>query len=168
MQIEYVTGDLLKTEEKIILHGVNARGRMNSGVARQIREQLPYVYHCYLQMHSLRQLKLGSAPWIPSNGIHVINAVIQDDDGTQDGTVERDSHVRYADYEAIRSCIRSVNATVRANPILGKVRIAMPKIGAGLANGDWRVIKEIIEEEATLFQPVVYVYDPANLQGAGQ
>jgi len=32
----------------------------------------------------------------------------------------------------------------------------MPKIGAGLAGGDWNVIAAIIEEEFTAVQPIVY------------
>ena len=34
--------------------------------------------------------------------------------------------------------------------------VAMPKIGAGLANGDWKTISSIIEEESKYFQPVAY------------
>jgi O-acetyl-ADP-ribose deacetylase (regulator of RNase III) len=35
-------------------------------------------------------------------------------------------------------------------------KVAMPKIGAGLAGGDWNVIEKIIEEECKGVQPVVY------------
>jgi O-acetyl-ADP-ribose deacetylase (regulator of RNase III) len=35
----------------------------------------------------------------------------------------------------------------------------MPKIGAGLAGGDWDTIAGIIEEELTSVLPVVYVLD---------
>jgi len=46
-----------------------------------------------------------------------------------------------ADYDAIRSVMRTVRATFP-----GK-RIGYPRIGAGLAGGDWDVIRAIIEEE---------------------
>ena len=44
-------------------------------------------------------------------------------------------------------------------PEFATPRIAMPKIGAGLANGDWNVIEKIVEKECTEVQPVVYVME---------
>jgi hypothetical protein len=35
----------------------------------------------------------------------------------------------------------------------------MPLIGAGLAQGKWSIISQIIEEEMTDVQPVVYLID---------
>jgi O-acetyl-ADP-ribose deacetylase (regulator of RNase III) len=46
-----------------------------------------------------------------------------------------------ADYDAIRSVLRTVKSKFS-----GK-RIGYPKIGAGLAKGDWNVISGIIDEE---------------------
>jgi len=37
--------------------------------------------------------------------------------------------------------------------------IAMPKIGAGLAGGDWNVIESIIESELKTVQPIVFTLD---------
>jgi O-acetyl-ADP-ribose deacetylase (regulator of RNase III) len=45
------------------------------------------------------------------------------------------------DYEAVRSCVRWIKARYS-----GK-RIGLPKIGAGLAGGDWKEIASIIKEE---------------------
>lgn len=45
------------------------------------------------------------------------------------------------DYEALTLCMRKMNITFR-----GK-RIGLPKIGAGLAGGDWNKIKNIIKTE---------------------
>ncbi|ESQ88966.1 hypothetical protein ABAC460_14390 [Asticcacaulis sp. AC460] len=35
--------------------------------------------------------------------------------------------------------------------------VAFPKIGAGLAQGDWTIIESLIEDHSRHFQPVVYV-----------
>jgi len=44
------------------------------------------------------------------------------------------------DYEALTLCLRKLNAKCK-----GK-KIGLPKIGAGLAGGDWNKIKKIIQE----------------------
>ena len=88
----------------------------------------------------------------------VINAITQERYGTDR---------RHADYPAIRKAMRQVSATAKmtqdeeaARAVLGLVdAVAMPLIGAGLAGGSWAVISRIIEEEATHFQPVVYLID---------
>jgi O-acetyl-ADP-ribose deacetylase (regulator of RNase III) len=36
-------------------------------------------------------------------------------------------------------------------------KVALPKIGSGLAGGDWKVISAIIENESKNYQPIVYV-----------
>jgi O-acetyl-ADP-ribose deacetylase (regulator of RNase III) len=46
-----------------------------------------------------------------------------------------------ADYDAIRSVFRQVKQQ------FGGKRIGYPKLGAGLARGDWSIIARIIEEE---------------------
>jgi O-acetyl-ADP-ribose deacetylase (regulator of RNase III) len=45
------------------------------------------------------------------------------------------------DYEALTLCMRKIN-----NRFSNK-RIGLPKIGAGLAGGDWNIIKKIIQNE---------------------
>lgn len=45
------------------------------------------------------------------------------------------------DYNAVRSCMKEINTKFK-----GK-RIGLPLIGAGLAGGNWTIIKEIIQTE---------------------
>ena len=45
------------------------------------------------------------------------------------------------DYEAVRSCFKIIKNK------FGELKIAYPKIGAGLGGGDWDIISKIIEEE---------------------
>ena len=58
----------------------------------------------------------------------------------------------YVDYDAIRSCMREIKTKYA-----GK-RIGLPKIGAGLAGGDWGIISGIIDEELEGEDVVVVVY----------
>jgi O-acetyl-ADP-ribose deacetylase (regulator of RNase III) len=57
-------------------------------------------------------------------------------------------------YEALRECLIKLNSFVKN--FTSEVSIHMPKIGSGLAGGDWKTIEEIIKE--TLTSCEVYVY----------
>ena len=47
MSIHIINGDLFETTAKYICHQVNCKGKMGSGVAKQIRERYPEVYSAY-------------------------------------------------------------------------------------------------------------------------
>ena len=128
---------------------------MGSGIAKQIRSTYPEAYSSYrTEYESGRGLKLGSIIWVNSKGRLIGNAITQEYYG-------RDPNRRYCSYGAIRSCMARIDGVVSQPPWAGIFgnRVGMPKIGAGLANGDWDTIAQIIEEESTNFQPVVYVWE---------
>jgi O-acetyl-ADP-ribose deacetylase (regulator of RNase III) len=56
------------------------------------------------------------------------------------------------DYEALTMCMRKINHRFK-----GK-HIGLPKIGAGLAGGDWDRIKKIIQRELTDCIVTVVIY----------
>jgi len=45
------------------------------------------------------------------------------------------------DYDALRMCMRKIN-----HEFPGR-KIGLPKIGCGLAGGDWNIVQGIIEDE---------------------
>ena len=45
--IKIIDGDLLDSNADIICHQVNCQGKMNSGIAKQIRTRYPKVYESY-------------------------------------------------------------------------------------------------------------------------
>jgi O-acetyl-ADP-ribose deacetylase (regulator of RNase III) len=58
------------------------------------------------------------------------------------------------DYDAVRYCIKWIKENFE-----GK-RIGLPKIGAGLAGGDWERISQIIDEEMAGEDVTLVVYKP--------
>ena len=60
-------------------------------------------------------------------------------------------------YEAIRDGLKKVAAFAREH----NASIQMPRIGCGLAGGDWAVVSQIIEDELTRNGVFVTVYDLA-------
>jgi O-acetyl-ADP-ribose deacetylase (regulator of RNase III) len=143
-QIIYETGDLLDADERYIVHGCNAQGVMGSGVAKLIRARYPKAYVDYRQVYETAGLRLGQIIWSDCERHVVLNAITQDKYGT-------DPNVIYCDYEAIRAAMRTIERSVDG------ARVAMPLIGAGRAHGSGKIISAIIEDEATTFQPVVYL-----------
>jgi len=90
-------------------------------------------------------IRLGEVIWATTGGKIIGNAITQDKFGR--------SGDRYVDYDVVRSVIRVVNQMYVKRY---EHSVALPKIGAGLGGGDWNVISEIIEQEATDFLAVVY------------
>jgi O-acetyl-ADP-ribose deacetylase (regulator of RNase III) len=153
MKIQYIQGDLFETSIKVIVHGCNAQGVMGSGVAKIIREKYPRAYNRYsLEYKYENRLDLGKIITVPCpdhsnpNSVRVIvNAITQEFYG-YDGR-------KYVSYDAIASVMSKID---KMFDVYGITKVAMPKIGAGLAGGDWNVISAIIESEMKNIQPVVY------------
>lgn len=144
--INYTTGNLLEAKEKVIVHGCNNYGVMGSGVAKQIRDKWPNVYDVYHLKYQVFGLELGSIiPVETIDGKIIVNAITQDGFG-RDGK-------QYVKYDAIENCFISINDRA---PSWEATEIAMPRIGAGLGGGDWKIIEEIITRTAKNYIPVVY------------
>ncbi|WP_407540166.1 hypothetical protein Q0M94_01850 [Deinococcus radiomollis] len=62
-------------------------------------------------------------------------------------------------YEAIREGLGRVRAEAQRPDRLQGASVHMPRIGAGLAGGEWTVIEPMIEEELSAYGLSVTVYD---------
>lgn len=138
-------------------------GVMGSGIALQVKTDFPEAYNGYRDRFKEciekgePHLPLGTSIWVKCNdGRTIINAITQKEFG-------RDKDRVYVDYDAVRAVMKQINAAAIAakaaftdSPIEA---VAFPTIGAGLANGSWKIIARIIEEESKDFQPVVYLFD---------
>jgi O-acetyl-ADP-ribose deacetylase (regulator of RNase III) len=155
-QIEYITGNLLDSNEKLIVHGCNAHGVMGSGIAIAIRDKWPQVYDIYREHYEehIGEDIMGEIVWAmikrdDGDDLVVANAITQKNAG-------RDKSVRYCSYDAIDKVFKQIDEFVVG---AGFDRVGMPLIGAGLANGSWKVISAIIEANSTNYTPVVYLLD---------
>jgi O-acetyl-ADP-ribose deacetylase (regulator of RNase III) len=120
----------------VIVHGCNCFCTMGAGIAKAIRHHFPEAYAADLATSCGDRNKLGSysAATLIREGreLTVVNAYSQYHfHGT--GVL--------VDYQAVRRVFAAI-----AGDFCGK-RIGYPKIGAGLAGGDWAVLATIINEE---------------------
>ena len=134
-----IKGDLIQLalakRFDVIIHGCNCHCEMGAGIAKVIKKSFPEAYEADLQTAKGMREKLGTishASVIRDNHtITVVNGYTQFD--------YKGSGV-LVDYAAIRSVMQAVKMAFS-----GK-KIGYPKIGAGLAGGDWQIISKIIDE----------------------
>ena len=143
MSIIYRKGDLLAGPEKYLINGCNAQGVMGSGIALQIKRKWPEAYEYYKYAYVNGGLELGTILTVDCDDKLVIHCITQEFYGG-------DSNRVYVDYCAVKNYLRFVNHNFKQHSI------AMPKIGCGLANGDWNIIEQIINETMVDCQPIVY------------
>jgi O-acetyl-ADP-ribose deacetylase (regulator of RNase III) len=139
-----IKGDIVKLalagHFDIIVHGCNCFHTMNSGVAKAIRKEFPEVYETDVQLTKKGDRgKLGSinaTPIVRGNvSFYVVNAYTQFDYGY-------DGKQRVV-YEALRTAFGHVATMSRGTWMK---RIAYPKIGCGLAGGDWEFVSTLIDQ----------------------
>lgn len=134
MPIVYRKGDVVEAfkngEIDVLVHGCNACGVMGSGIAKQIKDEFYEAYEAYKLYEKLYGLNLGEYSQFHFQNKTIINLV------TQDKYLPRDQ--RHFSYDYFDNGIKSIERYIRSG------KIAMPKIGAGLGGGDWKVIEAII------------------------
>lgn len=153
---QYIKGSILDAPQKYIAHGVNAQNKMGSGVAKVLYEKYPEVkeqYHSYFDNVVRRFDKrndeiLGIVQNVQVTNKIILNCFTQEYYGRLN--IENKMSHKYVSYDAIFRCFTSIKKQ-------GIKEIAIPKIGAGLAGGNWDIISQIIDD-ATGDDLDVYVY----------
>lgn len=156
-----IDGDLIKLAQQgvfdVIAHGCNCFCTMKAGIAPQMAKAFGCdLYPLEEWGHRGDIKKLGNIEYRAvsvfdtrnHNGLKklfVVNAYTQ---------YEPRVDIKPLDYEALTLCMRKINTVFE-----GK-HIGLPKIGAGLAGGDWERIKTIIQTEFTKCDVTVVNYKP--------
>lgn len=146
--IRYVKGDLFKTEAEIIAHGCNCRGGFGSGIAGIISKLYPQVREIFSHKFNTTGWQLGEIQVVDVGSKIIVNCATQLEygNGAVNGKV-------YVNYDAVRSCMEKLLAYKKET---GK-SLAIPKIGAGLAGGDWQKIESIINDVFKNEEILVYI-----------
>lgn len=148
-----VFGDLITLAESrqfdVIGHGCNCLHKMDAGIAKSIAERFPAALEADLATPPRDRAKLGSysKAHIPELDLTVLNIYSQFKKAGPRPKVR---------YEAVEQAARAI-----AVEFAGK-RLGLPMIGAGLAGGDWLIIKEILGGELELVDLTIVVYTPAR------
>lgn len=136
MSIQIVNGDLLEANVEYICHQVNCMGKMNSGIAKSIRERWPEVYNFYSKICNCHasQLLLGRIYGIHVGKNTVINMFSQLKYG-YDGK-------KYTSYDAFWDCLIEIKERLPTGS-----RIGFPYgIGCVRGGANWNIIYTMIKE----------------------
>ena len=149
MPIEMKKGDVVKAfrngDFNVLAHGCNCSGGFGSGVAKQIGMAYPQVRGAYLNHYDEGLCRLGEVQIVAGGfGNAIANCFTQEKYG-RDGKL-------YLDYDALGNCMLYLRSIFSFPDEIG-----MPKIGCGLAGGEWRKVKKILNE--VFDDRTIYVYD---------
>jgi O-acetyl-ADP-ribose deacetylase (regulator of RNase III) len=149
MKESIIQGDLIKMAKNgdfdVIVHGCNCFCNMGKGIAAQIKKEFPDAYRADTYTERGSKTKLGGLSFVRmKEGLVVVNAYTQYDYRGSEPNI---------DYTALRSAFKKIKKEFAGR------KIGYPKIGAGLAGGDWNVIKEIISEELKGENHTLVVFD---------
>lgn len=148
MSIKYVKGDavqaLLEGEVDALMHCCNCQGKMNSGIAKQIRNTFPRVYDYYMEHSS--DLELGEVQVINVGSLckrdnsFVVNLLGQEYYGYDNKRYVNYGALSHSIYQGLLCLLKSV--TCEDMPL----KIAIPyKMGCDRAGGDWAIVSEMVE-----------------------
>lgn len=128
-------GNILTVEQGIIAHGCNAQGVMGGGIAKDIRAKYPEAFEEYFTAYRSKGLTLGEIIFVEVKPqLYIANCITQQNYGTDDR--------RFVSYQAIKTCFSKL-ASISSQMDLA---VHYPLIGAGLAHGEWSIIKGIIDD----------------------
>ena len=141
-----ITGNLIKEFKNgtfnVILHGCNCFHVMGGGIAWAISNNFPEALEVDKKTPKGVDSKMGTISVASIGkasksiyGQYIVNCYTQFRPGE-----EEPSYL----YAAIRLCMKNVYDRFQGQK---GIKIGYPKIGAGIAGGDWGVISKIIEEE---------------------
>ena len=151
--VKIVVGDATKPigeGNKIIAHVCNDIGAWGKGfvlAVNKLSQRPKNLYKFAIEKHQIKlgDIQLVLIPEDPS--IYVANMV------AQHGIVKDEEGEPPIRYDSLREGLKQVYSEAKQR----NATVHMPRIGCGLAGGEWNVVEKIILEELKDVQ--VYVYD---------
>lgn len=139
----------LQDKFNIIAHGANCFRTMGAGIAASIKSYIPEAYDVDFNDKRSCIEKLGNISYTEivtpmGKPLKVINIYSQFFAGGN------------LDYDALTLGLRKVNY------MFSGYSIGLPKIGCGIAGGDFDCVKKIIEDELKNMQVTIIEYDNGN------
>lgn len=145
-KIKNIIDALFENEINVFVQGCNCFCGFGRGLAEEVLDRIPDAYYkADLKTNAGDKSKLGTYSHIQlSEKQYVVNAYTQYHwikRKNNEPKVKKGRGYVLADYVAIRNVLKQIASDFQG------LKIGLPKIGAGWANGDWDTIESIIQEE---------------------
>ena len=148
MTVEIVIGDLLEAKEDVLIHSVNAQGKMGSGIAKQIRAKYPKVYDEYMKYCNSKpsHALVGDVQAVKvEDGKYICNLFGQLNYG-YDGK-------RYTSYDALCRGLEHIKEVAKRE----ELSVALPfGIGSVLGGANWNIVYTMIDEIFKEYKVTIY------------
>ncbi|BAU40112.1 hypothetical protein [Ralstonia phage RSP15] len=158
MIIDIVKGDLLDMFDNgdfwAIAHGCNCFNTMGSGIAAQIRDRYPAAWEVDQKTPKGARSKLGLYTTAEVENGYIFNLYTQYTHWDLNDML---------DYDAINKCFVLLN--IYAEYMELSKPLGIPKIGAGLAMGDWERIRPLIDHATPDLDIVLVEWEPKKTMG---
>lgn len=161
--IKYVKGDVTlpivkEGENSIICHCCNCQGAWGKGVVVPIGKRYPAAKEAYFK--AIKEIPLDERLG------EIITVKVTDNILVSNMFGQFDYRKRYEDdkdlflnYEALGKCFEKLKDQILAKRHIKNYTIHMPRIGCGLAGGDWNVVEKLINDIFIINGISVTVYD---------
>lgn len=164
-KIHYIIGDATlpietEAENRLIVHCCNTLGAWGAGFVIPLAKRYPNARSSYFNYIHKGNVSLGDVDEVKvTDNIYVENLMGQKFLGKgPNGEIPCDYNAIETGFLNIISKWFSYDSTIRKNK--QNFSIHMPRIGCGLAGGDWKIIENIIQRTFVDIANVdVYVYD---------
>lgn len=147
--VKEIKGDLLAADLDVVCHQVNCQGKMNSGIAKRIREKYPRVFTEYSTLCAITKDEdlLGEVqPVMLDDGKYIVVNMFSQLNYGYDGR-------RYTSYDAIWACLNKIKMYIPEEK-----KIGFPaRIGCVRGGANWNIVRTMIEE--VFSDREVYIYD---------
>lgn len=153
----YISGDAtipLGPGEKCIAHCCNDIGAWGKGFVVPLGKKFPEAKKAYLDLKNTPDLKLGKLNLVQvSSEIFIANMI------GQHGIYPKNGKIPLV-YSALDNCFMILSSVIKTMyKVHNYVTVHMPRIGCGLAGGEWSKVRELIIHHLCNHNIRVYVYD---------
>lgn len=144
-----VEGDILKSQARLIAHGVAPGDHFDQGLALGLRENWPALakdFRHYCQTH---HPKAGTIWMWHGPGVHVANLM------TQEAAYDHGSKPGVAHLEHVNHCLRDLRKEILAE---GYASVALPRLATGVGRLTWDEVFPWIEKHLGDLSVPVFLY----------
>jgi len=145
-----LTGDILLSEARAIVHGVAPNDDFHQGLALQLRERMPALYKDFRHYCQTQHPKSGSKwSWMSADGRFIVNLF------TQDGAYAHGSKPGQASLSHVNHALHALRGFAQKEKLAS---MALPRLACGVGGLDWDDVKPLIEHHLGELGIPVYLY----------